>query len=54
MTTKTAPKTPTTANQAAKWRRDLVASIVLASGVFFSTCAFAGVWAATHPELFKV
>jgi hypothetical protein len=53
MTTKTAPKIAPS-SPAAQWRRDLVASIVLASGVLLSTCAFAGVWAATHPQAFNV
>jgi hypothetical protein len=40
--------------RASTWRRDLIASMVLASTVFIGTCAFATVWAATHPELFSV
>ena len=41
------------ARRTSTWRRDLIASMVLASTVFIGTCAFAGVWAATHPELFN-
>lgn len=51
MTTKTAP-TSSTSSPATRWRRDLVTSLVLAAGVFIGTCAFATVWAATHPEMF--
>lgn len=47
-TTKTSPKAAV-ASPAAHWRRDLTVSLVLAAGVFVSTCAFATVWAATHP-----
>ncbi|MDZ4777655.1 MAG: hypothetical protein SGJ23_12820 [Alphaproteobacteria bacterium] len=36
---------------AAPWRRDLAASLMLATGIFIGTLSFAGVWAATHPAL---
>ncbi len=48
ITKRETPMTP-----AAAWRRDLIASMVLACTVFVGTCAFATVWAATHPELFN-
>ena len=35
----------------APWRRDLAASLVLATGIFIGALSFAGVWAATHPGL---
>ncbi|KAF0177884.1 MAG: hypothetical protein IV086_07685 [Hyphomonadaceae bacterium] len=48
-----APQARKTVAPASRWRRDLIASMVLASTVFIGTCAFAGAWAATHPELFN-
>lgn len=38
----------------APWRRDLAASLVLATGIFIGALSFAGVWAATHPQLLGV
>lgn len=51
--TKTAVRPAKPAPRTSTWRRDLIASMVLASTMFIGTCAFAGVWAATHPELFN-
>lgn len=50
--TKPAVQPAKSARRTSTWRRDLIASMVLASTVFIGTCAFASVWAATHPELF--
>jgi hypothetical protein len=52
MMTKTSPKAAVVASPAANWRRDLTASLMLAAGVFVSTCVFAAAWAATHPQAF--
>ena len=42
---------PTARAVVAPWRRDLVAAMALAAGIFIGALSFATVWAATHPEL---
>ena len=46
-----APKRSAPRVAVAPWRRDLAASLMLATGIFIGSLSFATVWAATHPEL---
>lgn len=45
----TPPQKPRALARSASWRRDLVASVMLSAGILVAACAFATVWAATHP-----
>lgn len=46
-----APKRSAPRVAVAPWRRDLAASLMLATGIFIGALSFAGVWAVTHPAL---
>ncbi|MBL8557212.1 MAG: hypothetical protein JNM47_00705 [Hyphomonadaceae bacterium] len=45
----TPPQKPRALARSASWRRDLVASVMLSAGILVAACAFATIWAATHP-----
>lgn len=47
----TPPQKPRAIARTNNMRRDIMASLMLSAGIFTAICAFATVWAATHPEL---